>query len=149
VYGPENFYVTSCFSHDYQFTLVEYIVQQNTKSVCTTRGKKTDRDTFLFVLVQQRQGEKTSKTKLIDTRNLIDWTKFTLKRGQKTNSSFYTPPPSRTFPGAFASSLCLSCTCWVSIYVYHRLLHSSYLYLHLFTVGLLNFSFLKDCFCCS
>ncbi len=41
----ENFYVTPCFSHDYQVTLVEYMKQQNTQSVCTTRDKETDRDT--------------------------------------------------------------------------------------------------------
>ncbi len=44
----ENFYVTPCFSHDYQFTLVEYIIQQNTQSVCATREKETHRDTFFF-----------------------------------------------------------------------------------------------------
>ena len=37
----ENFYVTPSFSHDYQLTLVEYIKQQNTQSVCTTREKDT------------------------------------------------------------------------------------------------------------
>jgi hypothetical protein len=42
----ENFYVTPCFSHDYQLTLVEYIKQQNTQSVCITREKETHRDTF-------------------------------------------------------------------------------------------------------
>jgi hypothetical protein len=36
----ENFYVTPCFSHDYQLTLVEYNIQQNTQSVCTTREKR-------------------------------------------------------------------------------------------------------------
>ena len=44
----ENFYVIPCFSHDYQITLVEYIKQQKTRSVCTTREKETDRDTFFF-----------------------------------------------------------------------------------------------------
>ena len=44
----ENFYVTPCFSHDYQLTLVEYIIQQNTQSVCTTREKETDKDTFFL-----------------------------------------------------------------------------------------------------
>ncbi len=42
----ENFYVTPFVSHDYHFTLVEYIKQQNTQSVCPTREKETDRDTF-------------------------------------------------------------------------------------------------------
>jgi hypothetical protein len=42
----ENFYVTPCFSHDYHLMLVEYIKPQNTKSVCTTREKETDRNTF-------------------------------------------------------------------------------------------------------
>ena len=44
----ENFYVTPYFSHDYQVTMVEYIKQQNTQSVCTTREKETDRDTLFF-----------------------------------------------------------------------------------------------------
>ena len=44
----ENFYVTPCFCHDYPLTLVEYIKQQNTQSVCTTREKETDRDTFFL-----------------------------------------------------------------------------------------------------
>jgi hypothetical protein len=38
----ENFYVTSCFSHDYQVTLVEYIIQQNDQGVCTTSVKVID-----------------------------------------------------------------------------------------------------------
>ena len=42
----ENFYVTPCFSHDYHLTVVEYIKPQNTESVCTTREKETDRNTF-------------------------------------------------------------------------------------------------------
>jgi hypothetical protein len=42
----ENFYVTSCFSHDYHLTVVEYIKPQNTESA--TREKETDRDTFFF-----------------------------------------------------------------------------------------------------
>jgi hypothetical protein len=42
----ENFYVTPCFSHDYHLMLVEYIKPQNTESVCTTREKETDRNTF-------------------------------------------------------------------------------------------------------
>ena len=44
----ENFYVTPCFSHDYHLTVVEYIKPQNTESVCTTREKETDRDTFFL-----------------------------------------------------------------------------------------------------
>ncbi len=44
----ENFYVTPCFSHHYHLMLVEYIKPQNTESVCTTREKKTDRNTFFF-----------------------------------------------------------------------------------------------------
>ena len=44
----ENFYVSPCFSHDYQITLVEYVKQQNTQSVFTTREEETDRDTFFF-----------------------------------------------------------------------------------------------------
>jgi hypothetical protein len=42
----QNFYVTTCFSHDYHLTVVEYIKPQNTESECTTREKGTDRDTF-------------------------------------------------------------------------------------------------------
>jgi hypothetical protein len=44
----ENFYVTPCFSHDYQLTVVEYIKPQNTESVCTRREKETDTDTFFW-----------------------------------------------------------------------------------------------------
>jgi hypothetical protein len=40
----ENFYVTPCFSHDYQLRLVENIIRQNTQSVCKTREKETDTD---------------------------------------------------------------------------------------------------------
>jgi hypothetical protein len=36
------------FSHDYHLTLVECIKPQDTQSVCTTREKETDRDTFFF-----------------------------------------------------------------------------------------------------
>ena len=44
----ENLYLTPCFSHDDHLTAVEYIKAQNTESVCTTREKETDRDTFFF-----------------------------------------------------------------------------------------------------
>ena len=45
-----SFYVTPCFSHDYQLVLVEYITQQKTQCVCTVREKasETDRDTLFF-----------------------------------------------------------------------------------------------------
>jgi hypothetical protein len=36
----ENFYVTPFFYHDYQLTLVEYIIQHNTHIACTTREKE-------------------------------------------------------------------------------------------------------------
>ena len=39
---------SACFSHHYHLTLVDYIKPQNTQSVCTTRGKETDGDTFSF-----------------------------------------------------------------------------------------------------
>ena len=44
----ENFYVTPCFSHDYHLMLVEYIKPQNTESVCTTRKKEKEKETFFF-----------------------------------------------------------------------------------------------------
>ena len=56
----ENFYVTPCFSHDYHLTVVEYIKPQNTESVCTTREKETDRDTF-FLKKNSRQKNKKIK----------------------------------------------------------------------------------------
>jgi hypothetical protein len=45
----ENFCVTPSLCHDYHLTLVEYIIQQNTQSVFTTRKKETDRDTFFYI----------------------------------------------------------------------------------------------------
>jgi hypothetical protein len=50
----ENFYVTPCISHDYHLMLVEYIKPQNIESVCTTREKEADRNTFFFKIKNKK-----------------------------------------------------------------------------------------------
>ena len=60
----ENFYVTPCFSHDYQLTLVEYIKQQNTQRVCTTRERETERHTFFWKKNLEKKNDHPPKNKI-------------------------------------------------------------------------------------
>jgi hypothetical protein len=66
----KNFYVTPCFSHDYQIMLVEYIKPQYTESACTMREKETDRNIFFQKKIPQKN-EKNDLWKIWSRSSLV------------------------------------------------------------------------------